>query len=529
MWRVVMDVPLRLTILSSVGLYPLLWIFAPSMWANAFEKFMGLRPVRPSLKLGVAAVPVLLFPRALPLVGLLMSSSIEPGLGEPLRYALGGLAWFMASVVAYPLYAAPLEMIDRKAGFLDGVISSAAKSARQPIHKLVAQAFFVACAGALPWFGVPLIREWAPMLLIILVCAAISPTLAVALVAHAWSEGRERFGNARTPRTDRERETPLEGPMRRRLAGAVILAIAPMLVIASVSTWSILRPTRAWRVAPEEPSLVRANAEGAFALPTASQLTVRRIQAGVEIAAADGGGVGEVRMRCNDMFGAPFQLDERVFREHLRGQDVWTYRLANSTCTRSVSFTDQGVRVDDTTVDRITQRWGGMGSWLAFLVAMVCSLAAVDQLRWLGRARNLDATSTTLLGTVALEGRIVGEGVALIQGHTLKAPAGLRIDLGEHGVLRLPPDGSLTLFHAEAPQTLVTGDSLSIITTLQSRQGSPFKNADACAPDDLRVIPGKLADARQAYVQFATRRMAVTGLFSLACASAFALVGLYNL
>lgn len=318
--------------------------------------------------------------------------------------------------------------------------------------------------------------------------------------------------------------------MRRRLAGALILAMAPMLVIASVFTWSILRPTRAWRSAAEQPSLVHADAEGVFALPTASQLTVRRIHGGVEIAAADGGGVGEVRMRCNDMFGTLFQIDERVFREHIRGRDVWTYRLADTRCVSSVSFTDEGVRVDDTTVDRITQRWGGMGNWVALLVVMICSLAALDQLRLLGRARNLDATSKTLSGTVALEGRIVGEGVALIQGMTLKAPAGLRIDLGEHGTLGLPPDGVLTLFHlAPDPVTLVTGDSLCIITTLQSQQGSPFRNADARPPDDLRVIPGKLADARQAYVQFASRRMAITGLFSLACASAFALVGLFNL
>ena len=305
-----------------------------------------------------------------------------------------------------------------------------------------------------------------------------------------------------------------------------MLAVAPTFVIASVFTWSVLRPTRAWRIPAEQPSLIQANAEDTFVLPTASQLTVHRSRAGVEIAAADGGGVGEVRMRCGTF--AP--IDERVFRERVRGQDVWTYRIANGTCVNAVSFTDDGVRVDDTTFDRITQRWGGLGGWLALLVAMVCSLAAADQLRWLGRARNLDTTSKTLLGTVALEGRIVGEGVALIQGMTLKAPAGLRIDLGEHGTLRLPPESALTLFHLAAqPVTLVTGDSLCIITTLQSQQGSPFRNGDARPPDDLRVIPGKLADARHAYVQFASRRMAITGLFSLACASAFALVGLYNL
>jgi len=531
-WRVLFDVPLRLTILSSVGLYPFLWPFTPWMWTNAFEKFMGLRRGRSSrgAKVGLAAIPVLVFPRALPLVGLAISSSIDPSLGDPLRYAIGGLAWFIASLVTYPLYAAPLEMLDRDVGLLDSVVSAAAKSARQPIQKVLLRAFIVACAGALPWFGAPFFLASPATPALMLVSGALSPALVVALVAYAWSDGRERFGDARTPHTEREPEAPLEGPMRRRLAGALVLAMAPVFVVTTMAAWAVLRPTRAWRASAAQASLVVPNAEGVFALPTPTQLTVHRTRDVVEIASADGGGVGEVRMGCNELFNITYSIDERVFRERVRGQEVWTYRFASPSCASSVSFTDEGVRVDDTTYDRITQRWGGMGSWVAFLVAMLCALAAVDQLRWLGRARNLDATSKTLLGTVALEGRIVGQGVALVRGTTLKAPAGLRIDLGEHGVLRLPPDGTLTLFHlAQAPLTLVAGDSICIITALQGQQGSPFRNEQALPPKDARVIPGKLADAREAYVQFATRRMAITGLFSLVCALVFALVGLFHL
>ena len=144
-WRVVMDVPMRLTILASVGLYPCLWPFTPWIWGNAFEKFMGLRLTKATrAKVGVSAVPVLMFPRVFPLVGLAMASSIDPDLGDPLRVALGGLAWFLASMVAYPLYAAPLEMLEHDLGLLDGVVSSAAKSARQPLHVLFTRALMVA-------------------------------------------------------------------------------------------------------------------------------------------------------------------------------------------------------------------------------------------------------------------------------------------------------------------------------------------------------------------------------------------------
>jgi hypothetical protein len=183
---------------------------------------------------------------------------------------------------------------------------------------------------------------------------------------------------------------------------------------------------------------------------------------------------------------------------------VWTYRA----CASAVSFNDEGVRVDDTIEDRIVQRWGGGGIWLALAIAFLCALATLDQLRWVGRARELEGA--------LIEGRILG-GSARTQGQMLIAEEGLRIDLGEHGLLTLPAEGTLALLYPSAqPRTLVAGDKLAILTTQPSQQGSPFRDAHAAPAREVRVAPGTLDQAREGYVHFATKRIVLTGLVSLA-------------
>lgn len=535
-WRVVMDVPLRLTLLGSFGLYPPLILFLPWLFGSAFERFMGVtRGSVSRAKVGLAAIPVLILPRILPLVGFVAAASIDTPI-RPLRWLVGIVVWLIASVIFYPLYAAPLEVLERGVGLMDGVVSAAARSGRQPLGKVIVRASAVACAGALPFFPAPLLlHSPAVGVLLMLALGLISPTCVVALVAHAWSDGNERFGDARTPRVERVAEAPLQGPMRRRLASALVLAMAPLVVVGCTLIGTVLTPTRA-RDSLRQTRLatmsdLHADIEGQIVFPTNSGLTARLEGSHVVLATADGGGAGEVGLSCTKRDALRHEaLEATAFRDTYRGQDVWTYRLASARCEDRISFNDEGVRVDDTTSDRITQRWGGAGMWLAFAVVLLCALAAFDQLRWVGRARNLDATRKELLGTVAIEGRIAGDSVAFTKGSKLTAPQGLRIDLGEHGHLTLPPEGTLTLLHpALEPQTLVAGNALSIITTLQPQQGSPFRDGHAQSQHQLRVVAGTLDQARRAYVEFATRRMAMTGIVSLIASVVFAVVGLVQL
>ena len=317
-----------------------------------------------------------------------------------------------------------------------------------------------------------------------------------ALVAHDWSEGQERFGSARTPPTERHAEAPLQGPMRRRLAGALVLAFtAPFLVVSLSLLWTVGYPTRAWRTPPDTASTLAPDAVGTFHLPTASQLTIERTHEGIEIAAADGGGVGEVRMPCQDRVSAQFATEERVFRERFRGQDVWTYRMGTGACASAVSFNDEGVRVDDTIGDRIVQRWGGRGLWLALAIALLCALATLDQLRWVRRGGKLDGAP--------IEGRILG-GAAFTKGLKLIAQDGLRIDLGEHGLITLPEEGTLTLLHPSAqPQTFAAGDKLAIISAFPSsttRRGSRRARYAGGSTRGLRALRDKAHRADQSRV-----------------------------
>jgi hypothetical protein len=533
-----MDVPARLTLDATFAFFiPIFWPFIPWYLGGSFERFMGLRTgMVARAKIGIAGTLILGAPRALPLLGFATVNSLDEHLPFPLRLVIGVMAWLAASVVLYPLYAAPLEMLDRDAGLLDGFVSSAARSSRAPLQRMVVRAVAVACAGALPWSTMAFADHFPLLaLLAALLFFVASPTLTVALVAHAWSDGTERFGAARTPRIDRTPEVALEGSMRRRLAGALALALTPVAVVTCTLLLAILAPaparTSTVQTRPVRASDLHPDQDRAVQFPTNSGLRTERPRPGLlAISTADGGGAGEVRLPCVSSL-TPEAPDETAFRETYRGQQVWTYRLTTATCENRVSFNDEGVRLDDTTSDRITQRWGGsVGVWVALLVALLAALAAFDQLRWLGRARNLDATSKELLGTVALEGRIVGEGVAFTRGGTLHTPSGLRVDLGEHGVLTLPPDGTLTLLHpVREPATLVPGSLLSIITTLRGQQGSPFRDAQTPPPKDVRVVPGSLAQAREAYVQFASRRIALTGLFALLGAVTFAAFGLIHL
>ena len=128
----------------------------------------------------------------------------------------------------------------------------------------------------------------------------------------------------------------------------------------------------------------------------------------------------------------------------------------------------------------------------------------------------------------SLDGRILG-GSARTQGHLLIAEEGLRIDLGEHGLLTLPAEGRLALLHPSAqPRTFVAGDKLAILTTQPSQQGSPFRDAHAAPPREVRVVPGTLDQAREGYVHFATKRIALTGLVSLAGSLVVALFAFFN-
>jgi hypothetical protein len=533
--RVALDLPAFPFLMTMVVAPAILWPLLPWIFGDVLQQFMGLR-TRMSwrvAKVGIASMPLLFAPRLMPLLGL-AGLALDTSVPEPLRFLVGTLLWLVGSIALYPIYAAPLEMIDRNLGFVDGLASAVAKSARQPWHRTLQRAFAVACAGALPWFALLVAigtyrltsdLERFRLLLglsqlttvaLIPVCIAASPFFVLALVAHAWSEGQERFGSARTSPTERHAELPLQGPMRRRLSGALVVAFAAPLLLVSLGTlWTVGLPTRAWRTPPNTASTLAPDAVGTFHLPTASQLTIERTHVGIEIAAADGGGAGKVRMPCQDRVSAQFATEERVFRERFRGQEVWTYRMGTGACASAVSFNDEGVRVDDTIEDRIVQRWGGRGLWLALAIALLCALATFDQLRWVRRARGLEGA--------LIEGRILG-GSARTQGQMLIAEEGLRIDLGEHGLLTLPAEGTLALLYPSAqPRTLVAGDKLAILTTQPSQQGSPFRDAHAAPPREVRVVPGTLDQAREGYVHFATKRIALAGLVSLAGSLVFTL------
>lgn len=534
LWRVLLDLPVFW--ISAAAWVPVI----PLIAGGALERVMGERNYASwrALKIGIASLPMLVAPRFLPLVGFASTWPLDERLPYVAKFAVGIAVWLAASLVMYPVYAAPFEMIDRRVGIIEGIVSAAATNARKPLLHSLTRAFGTALVGAFPlasYFDVASMRNHPAIgVLSVLTFLFLTPVCVVAVVAHAWSDGRERFGSARPMGADRARESAVEGPLLRRLAGGLLLALTPVLVVVFATFVVALVPTSARTVVRQTrialPSDLSPDQYGALRYPTNSGLRTERPRADtLFITTADGGGAGEVRLPCVAQLAPGGFPDETAFREMYRGIHVWTYRVAEPTCESRVSFTDQGVRVDDSTLDRIAQRWGGWGVWLLLGVLLLSCFIGFDQLRWLGRARGLDTSTKVLLGTVALEGRIA-LGAARVQGSLLTTAEGLRIDLGEHGMLTLHPHQVLKLLHpmAEA-RTLATGSTLTIITTLTPQQVSPFRGDMGAPPRDLRVVPGEVEEARHAYVHFASRRAATMGLVALALASAFAAVGLFNL
>ncbi|MFO0712741.1 MAG: hypothetical protein U0353_23010 [Sandaracinus sp.] len=423
----------------------------------------------------------------------------------------------LLGIVLFPLHAAPLEAIESGSGMIEAMLGAGARTSRAGLVVTVIRGALVGLVTALPWLVPGLVEQLVPghdpWRLVLLYASVVAAQLVgLSIVAHAWSEGRERFGAARTLVTAPRRPVPA----RARLVGSLVLAASPALLLTLGVLLALSTPTAAWR---REPRL-EASGRG-YALPfptgvpcvedplrdTTEGLTVTTPRAGVWlIATRDGGGAGEVRIPGGDAQRATLS------RERFRERDVWTLRVPTSSSVALVSFEDRGVRVDDTPLDRIRARAGSAGLWLALVYTLALAMLLALQLRRAGVAAGLDRPRFSgVPERAALTGTLRTEAAIPVSSQGLVLAESARLELGELGTITLSP-GTHPLLVPSPVSVARDGATLTAIAMLPATEGSPFRDGRASLPERAQLVLGSLEEARELYAERVARTNVLASL-----------------
>ncbi len=488
---------------------------------RAYERIMGLESSQVGRwRLGLAGAPLFL----VPLASFFIAASVTrgPELTPASEWAQVLVALVISSVltvVLFPFSGAPREAIERGTGMLDGCSGSGARAAERGISSTLAHGLAVGALGASPWVVVPLLgplargTEQVWLLPVSLAIGAwLALTVSLAITARFWSDGLERFGSDRTLTTTARAASSTP---RARLASSLVVALAPLGLLGLLALLALATPTPAWqreerpRHHPLEPVVLRGEPVGSpHAIPGSAGLTLSSPTDDLWLlAAADGGGAGEVRVPHGD------ETRATLARETFRGVDAWTLRVPTSRDVARVSFDEEGVRLDDTPLDRLASRLGGtLGALAMGLVLLVLVLLALAQVRNLGVATSLDRPRFRgIRELAAFEARLRTTEPVAMTGKALRVSGLAHLDLGPLGSVRLP-EGAHPLLVEGSPTSLSDGAVLTVIATLAPAAGSPFRDGTAPLPSDARFVVGTLETAQRA---FADRTARVNVLASL--------------
>lgn len=517
-------------------------VFVPvflAMVGEVYERIMGVRASSVARwRVGVVGAPIFL----VPLFSLLVALSLveRPDGSTPAGWTTPLVTMGVSTVltiVLFPLYGAPFEAIARGTGMLDGWIGSGARAARRGLLVTFATGAAVGALGSAPWLVVALLAPalrrtpYAWVIFVLLATAAVaSVTVCLAITARFWSGGRERFGKHRPlPSSDRS-ELSEAGSSRERLGTSLAVSLAPLGLLGVLLVLALATPSPAWRRASSEE--VNATAGPRYALstprtvPGRSALTFSSPRDDVWLVqAADGGGVGEVRVRGGDEARAELR------RDRFRGRDGWTVRVPIAGPDVALfTVDDDGVRLDDGPRDRLAARLGGSAGLAAAGVTGILAVAlATLQLRALGIAAGLDRPRFRgRRETVAIEGTLRAVEPVLADAGELRVVGAARLELGDLGSVRLP-EGTLPLLVSGPPEVLTDGARITMVATLGATSGSPFREGAAPLPRDARFVLGALDRAREAFAEQAARRSAAFSLPIAALALALGVVVVIHL
>jgi hypothetical protein len=477
---------------------------------RAYEHAMGVRRSHGSRAvLGALGAPLFY----VPLLSYVVVASLVEGTGEP-RWQQAGLtvvASCSLTTLLFPLYGAPFESVARGGTTLESILASGAQAARHGVGATLAHATAVGAIGAAPWALFVLVEEHlrtqpAALLPLLFVAAWLAVTIDLGLVAHFWSGGRERFGAARGT-------TPLGPPraagglsVRGRLAGSLILGLAPAVMLGAVLVVALVTPTPAWQVeastTTRDPGLDLAGRSDRDPLVLEPQTGLRVYPLREDtwrVETADGGGAGDVRIR-----GA---IERSAFVRGGRhgARPTWSVCAQAQLEVRCVTFDAQGVRIDDTPVDRLRERLGPVGLALSALYVVALALLALAQARRAGVAAQLDGPrydgsreTAAFVGVLRTEAPLaIDRGVLVVRGSAT-------LTLGEHGSVRLP-EGRLPLQAPPGTPRLVDGAELTLIAALAGSKGSPFRDGAAPMPRGAKLVVGSLERAREMYAEHVAR------------------------
>lgn len=512
---------------------PIFLMFA----GGACERAMGVRQARVSRSaLGVLVAPLFYVPLFSFFVAESLVATRDGADADGWQQALAAIV--VSSVLTtllFPLYGAPLEAISRGGTVLEALLGSGAKAARHGVRSTLAHAAAVGTVGAAPWLVVALTRDAlrdqpAALLLLLYVGALLAVTVNLGLVAHFWSGGRERFGSARSSHPVAPPRAEEGHSVGGRLAGSLVLGFAPAVVLGVVLVLALVSPTPAWRL---ETSATLVEPGLSFEDRAPSDPIVLEESNGLRVSSprddtwrvetADGGGAGEVRLLHGD------ESHAFVRRGRYGSRPMWSVCARALLETRCFSFDEHGVRLDDSPVDRLRERLGTVGTAFLALYSIALALLLLAQARRAGVAAELDRPrfdgsreTAAFVGTLRTESPL-----AIELGHvTVRGLA--TIDLGEHGTVRLPEGPHRLLVPPGSPH-LVDGTELTMIATLRTATGSPFRDGAAPLPPDAKLVVGSLARARESYAEHVARVNVFAALPMLFLALGLSVAVLVNL
>lgn len=498
-----------LTVLASPSIFCLIGIpiYLRLIGAMHLRVLGATRAHIATWRLGVLGVPLILGPVGAMLVascclGPIVGTQIDGRLWQAMVAPLAAMA---LGAALSPLHAAPFEAIDSGGGLFASMLASGARAAREPMRVTILRGALLGFVGAVPWVTpsvASMLGLEGPVLLLPLVVSLVgSVIVSLAVVAYGWSDGRDRFGAARTRSRTRARVPVLAHHTHGRLAGSLVLALMPAAILGLVVTVALLTPTPASTLltsdtrAPGDLALEGATS-GPTILDEENGLRVSVLREDVWLVeTADGGGAGEIRFPHGD--------PTRAFAR--RAGSEWSLCVPVRDRTFCARFDREGVRSDDGPMARLAARLDTVG--LSLLFAYVAALwgLALAQLRRIGVATGLDAPETLRAhGTAALVGVLCDVGESVVRREALIVRGGTRIDLGDRGSVQLS-DGSHALLVAETAPAQLEGATVTVIASLPAGLGAPFRGGAATLPRDAKLVFGTLDHAREKLVERTAR------------------------
>jgi hypothetical protein len=449
------------------------------------------------------------------LLGLAAAATIESSGGGPLlAIALALVIPTIVGASIAPAMLAPFAALEGEPGIEASLVRSFELSARQGASSTALDGSLVgALTGstlALP-LGVAEITGGAALVtgIIALVWLVHAPALGATLLARTY------VGAAGRPAFDRSREPRVVAGIRA-VAGLValpLLALGAALLAAALvpSTMVALAPDDARALVASRSHVPLARGERSVVLDPRSGLEVRELEAGIEIATADGGGAGTI-------FGAAGEsrAPMRVLELEVDGRAAWGALLTRRH-PYLVVFDGDGVRLDDGPGDRIARRLGREGAVALLLAVALVALLASRLRRDIGIARALDApvidpTAAPRAGVALLSGRLVlasppRPGTTALGSLRHAGDATLRAADGV--IVSIPADAPVLVPSADP---IVDGLEVAIVARHDRVAPPSLRDGAQPFPDGGQVVLGDREHAAEMLLTRAARRASLLGL-----------------